>query len=300
MELPIYTVDAFTTHPFEGNPAAVCIIKHDQDVDPSIMQSIAKEMNLSETAFVQLLNPSVESVDKVFGLRWFTPTIEVNLCGHATLASAAVLFHHYAHLCDHLVKFKTLSGILTAKNEHGQITLDLPLADCTSQVSKTADSVIQKVLLEFNSSIQTSHVKAYYSPMTKKLLIRLPDECSRSQLESFPVPEASNLLKTHDGTDIKGVIVTVLGGGADKDKRPYDFVSRYFAPWVGIPEDPVTGSAHTVLGKYWSEVLSTPHLYARQCSSRGGNLLLTVDEKSGRLFVAGKACIVLTGKFILP
>uniref|UniRef100_A0A8C5WYU5 Phenazine biosynthesis like protein domain containing n=1 Tax=Laticauda laticaudata TaxID=8630 RepID=A0A8C5WYU5_LATLA len=204
-----------------------------------------------------------------FGLRWFTPTNEVPLCGHATLASAAVLFHKKN--MNPTLTFLTLSGELKARQAGDEIVLDLPLYFTYPQLS-LAHSV-------------------RYSPVTKKLLICLSEVYERYDLEKLKVDPQHLLLADKTGK-IKGVIITVKGD--HKNHGSYDFYSRYFAPWNGISEDPVTGSAHAVLSSYWSEQLGKDKLCAFQCSSRGGELKILLRQ-DGRVDIGGQACFVLEG-----
>ncbi|KAG9344351.1 hypothetical protein JZ751_011020, partial [Albula glossodonta] len=195
-----------------------------------------------------------------FGLRWFTPTNEVPLCGHATLASAAVLFYQKKNQNSVLV-FETLSGELCVRLCEDSIIMDFPLHKPVPQVLDTFDKGLPGCLCVLSEvsdlspqatvgdlSVQDVH----YCSVTKKLLIRLSDSCDRSLLTSLQ-PDSLNLLHSDSSGRVKGVIVTAKG--APTVQPGYDFFSRYFAPWNGIPEDPVTGSAHTVLAGYWSEKL---------------------------------------------
>ena len=283
--MDIYTVDAFTDKPFSGNPAAVCVLHG--ALDAATMQSIAMEMNLSETAFVSVRNDSEKKRDftatAIFDLRWFTPTCEVPLCGHATLATAAVLFRECSNQNTDL-SFHTASGVLKASRHGDLITLDLPQAHCVPQDTSELAGLIKAVIGDQQLG------DCQFVPSVGKLLLRLPDTITRTQLETLrPSPQA--MLSSHAGK-VKGVIVTVKG----KDK--YDFLSRYFAPWVGIPEDPVTGSAHAVLVCYWSQVLDKREMQARQCSPRGGDVMVKMEEE-GRVTVGGPAFIVTKGKLYI-
>lgn len=239
-------------------------------------------MNLSETAFVFNTNNKNYDTSNRFGLRWFTPKCEVALCGHATLAAAAVLFHVCKNPSE-AITFETMSGELMAQQDAtGSITLDFPLnppQPCSAHddFELLARAAVRKVAIR----------DLQYSPTTKKLLVRLDDSATQQTLEGLKVNSA-DLLACHSGDKVKGVIVTVLGSA------PYHFCSRYFAPWVGIMEDPVTGSAHTVLAAYWSKVLGKEDLIARQCSSRGGDLKLGVRD-DGRVNITGTAKLVLKG-----
>ncbi|XP_033746353.1 phenazine biosynthesis-like domain-containing protein [Pecten maximus] len=286
--VPLYIVDAFTDRPFHGNPAAICLLK--QSLSEDDMQKIAAEMNLSETAYIQGVDGGdcdFEHGDR-FGLRWFTPTNEVPLCGHATMASAAVIFF----VCDNpspKVTFQTLSGDLVVQRQGRGITMNFPLntpqLENFESVEKLLNLVIKKELID----------SVHYSSDTKKLLVRLNDTCSRDDLESIR-PDITNFQNVESSGRIRGVIVTVKGdnGKADKQQNTYDFLSRYFAPWNGIREDPVTGSAHTVLAGYWSGVLEKKTMHARQCSARGGDVTVHIRD-DGRVDLTGEAAVVLRG-----
>ncbi|XP_068806980.1 phenazine biosynthesis-like domain-containing protein isoform X3 [Struthio camelus] len=242
MQIPIFTVDAFTSRSFSGNPAAVCLLENDLNED--LHQKIATEMNLSETAFIRKLH-SVDDFTKssCFGLRWFTPTNEVPLCGHATLAAAAVLFHIQKNK-NAVLTFVTLSGELKARQAEDHIVLDLPLY-LTYPQAAIGDMIVQDLR---------------YSPDTKKLLVRLSDTYERSVLEELQV-SAQDFLSAEKTGKVKGLILTLKGDSSGKHKG-YDFYSRYFAPWIGVLEDPVTGSAHAVLSSYWSEQLGKKEMLA--------------------------------------
>nr|XP_057945636.1 phenazine biosynthesis-like domain-containing protein isoform X1 [Doryrhamphus excisus] len=286
MEIPVFIVDAFTSLPFKGNPAAVCLLKH--ELSDELYQTVAAEMNLSETVFVTAINSEDFTKGSRFRLRWFTPTNEVNLCGHATLASAAVLFHHKKNV-NSAVVFETKSGDLSVVQQGEDLVMDFPLNPPTKQDPDDFRHLIKV-------AVGDHPVKdVYLSSTTKKLLLRLADTCDRSVLTSLTVNPAA-LLSSDTSGRVKGLIVTLKGS---PDGQPgYDFYSRYFSPWNGIPEDPVCGSAHTVLGSYWSKELGKRKMLAFQCSSRGGELDLEVRD-DGRLNIAGKSFTVLRGTITL-
>ncbi|NWR67856.1 PBLD protein, partial [Bucorvus abyssinicus] len=279
MQIPIFTVDAFTNQPFSGNPAAVCLLENDLDED--LHQKIATEMNLSETAFIRKLHPGDDfTKSSCFGLRWFTPTNEVPLCGHATLASAAVLFHVQKNT-NSVLTFVTLSGELKARQVEDHIVLDLPLYLTYPQVSQNFVAVGDMIVQDLR-----------YSPDTKKLLVRLSDTYERSVLEELQV-RAQHFLSAEKTGKVKGLILTLKGSSRGKQKG-HDFYSRYFAPWYGVLEDPVTGSAHAVLSSYWSEQLGKKEMLAFQCSRRGGELKISL-RNDGRVDIAGQTAVVLKG-----
>uniref|UniRef100_A0A2K5ZAH7 Phenazine biosynthesis-like domain-containing protein n=1 Tax=Mandrillus leucophaeus TaxID=9568 RepID=A0A2K5ZAH7_MANLE len=266
MKLPIFIADAFTARAFRGNPAAVCLLENELEED--MHQKIAREMNLSETAFIRKLHPTDNfAQSSCFGLRWFTPASEVPLCGHATLASAAVLFYKIKNVNSTLT-FVTLSGELRARQAEDGIVLDLPLYPVYPQDFHEVEDLI------------------------KKLLLRLSDTYNRSFLENLKV-NTENLLQVENTGKVKGLILTLKGepGG---QSRSFDFYSRYFAPWVGVAEDPVTGSAHAVLSSYWSQQLGKKEMHAFQCSQRGGELGISL-RPDGRVDIRGGAAVVLEG-----
>ncbi|XP_027871342.1 phenazine biosynthesis-like domain-containing protein isoform X2 [Xiphophorus couchianus] len=242
-------------------------------------------MNLSETAFITLINPTDTFTSGTrFRLRWFTPTMEINLCGHATLASAAVLFQYKNNVNPTLV-FETRSGDLGVSKRKEGYVMDFPLNPPTKEDHSDFKDIIKAAV--GNHPVQ----EVFMSRDTKKLMIRLSDSCERSALTSLKVDPVA--LQSSDSSGrVGGVIVTTKGS---PDCKPgFDFYSRYFAPWAGIPEDPVTGSAHTVLGSYWSDVLGKKKMLAYQCSSRGGELELEVRD-GGRINIAGDVTTVLQG-----
>ncbi|XP_072236507.1 phenazine biosynthesis-like domain-containing protein 1 [Leuresthes tenuis] len=285
MEIPVFTVDAFTNLAFKGNPAAVCPLMHELNDD--LYLKIAAEMNLSETAFITRINPSdTFTTGSRFRLRWFTPATEVNLCGHATLASAAVLFQ-FQNNVNPTVVFETRSGNLavTQERERERYVMDFPLNPPTHEDPNDFRDIIKVAVGDH--PVQD----VFLNSDTKKLMIRLSDSCDRSVLTSLKV-DPLTLLNSETSGRVKGLIITMKGS---PDCQPgYDFYSRYFAPWVGIPEDPVTGSSHTVLGSYWSQKLGKKKMLAYQCSSRGGELELEVRD-DGRINIAGEVTSVMQG-----
>lgn len=284
MQLSIFLVDAFTDKAFHGNPAAVCLLESELDED--LYQKIAAEMNLSETAFIQKKSHTDNfSTSSCFGLRWFTPTTEVPLCGHATLASAAVLFQLKGNLNSVLV-FETLSGDLLARQSADQIVLNFPLCSTIPQDLQEVKALVKAAV----GDLTVQDVQ--YSSDTRKLLVRVSDIYQRSDLESLKV-DPQTLLSAEKSGKVKGVIVT-LKGHTSQTATSFDFYSRYFAPWWGITEDPVTGSAHTVLSSYWSKQLGKKEMFAHQCSQRGGELQLSIRH-DGRVDIAGQAVVVLKG-----
>lgn len=259
MKVKLYQVDAFTDKLFSGNPAAVCPL--DEWLYDKTLQNIAAENNLSETAFF------VKEDDK-YHLRWMTPTVEVDLCGHATLASAYVLFEVMKKEKAKIV-FESLSGELVVTKNNGLITLNFP-ARKPKQIEITSQHL---------NCINIEPKEVYFHTKTM-FVLQNEDEVKKA------VPNFEKIAKL----DSDGLIITAAG-------NEVDFVSRYFAPHAGIPEDPVTGSAHTVLTPFWSERLKKKKLSARQVSSRGGSLFC--EDLGDRVNISGKAVLYSVGEIIL-
>ena len=285
--IEIYTVDAFTRDLFRGNPATVC--PSFRDLSPSstldkVFQKIATEMNLSETAFITTANQS--SSQSRYFLQWFTPTMEVDLCGHATLATAHILFERFLNKSsvDEIVFETKTAGELKVKkcDEQGRLQLDFPSGD--PQAIRLEEEILNELKLKLNLSQDI--LATQLCRKTKKLLLHLSsvdeDIKPRESLTDINFDPSIKPL-------IRGVIVTGPSAIAD-------FASRYFAPWNGILEDPVTGSAHTVLAVYWSRLLHKPILVGHQKSARGGYVECELDEKHQRVFLRGSAITVLQGQ----
>jgi PhzF family phenazine biosynthesis protein len=256
MKVPIFQVDAFTDRIFGGNPAAVCPLE--EWLDEETMQRLGQENNLSETAFF------VKNGDE-YDLRWFTPEVEVDLCGHATLATAHVLFEHLGYAEDE-IRFQTKSGLLIVKREGDRLMMDFPTDDMP-QVDPPA--VLFQAL-----GVRSDHVF-----FTDDYMIVLDSEEEVLNLD----PDFRLLSEVN----ARGVIVTAPG-------KEVDFVSRFFAPGAGIDEDPVTGSAHTKLTPYWSRKLGKDILEARQISKRVGEL--TCRNKGERTEILGSAITYMIGE----
>lgn len=296
MKLDIFTVDAFTNRPFSGNPAAVIPLL--QVLDEKILQQVASELNLSETAYVTPLAGGTAPWQECgrFSLRWFTPTNEVPLCGHATLATAHALLHCLGNSNTRL-EFETKSGTLVARRDGRHIILDFP-ANPPEPLSAPEEARLAELLKVASGGFSVSQV--LLSRTTKKLLVRLHPSYTRHQLEALQL-DTEGLLRQHDGSLVKGVILTLGGeqaGDTPQQMAEYHCYSRYFAPWNGIPEDPVTGSAHTVLGPYWAGQLGCAVLKCKQVSRRGGDVTVTV-RGDGRVDLAGEAVTVLQGHITL-
>ncbi|MFY9820605.1 MAG: PhzF family phenazine biosynthesis protein [Thermoanaerobaculia bacterium] len=262
MSLDLYTVDAFADRAFAGNPAAVCLLSEPRDAE--WMQSVAREMNLSETAF---LHPQ----DGGWSLRWFTPAIEVELCGHATLASAHVLWQTGRLAAGETARFHTLSGVLTAEQLADWIELDFP--------ARTAPAAEPPAgLADLFPAPPVFVGKSRYD-----YLLELPSEAA----VRGSAPDAQRLA----ALPVRGVIITARAAAG-----PHDIVSRFFAPGSGVYEDPVTGSAHCTLGPYWAEKLGKTELLAYQASARGGSLKVQVAGE--RVKLGGQAITVLQGRLL--
>ncbi len=262
MKLPIYQVDAFTQEPFKGNPAAVCILSKPKEEE--WMLKVAAEMNVSETAFLL-------KRENGYNLRWFTPEVEVDLCGHATLASAHVLLEEGYIKKEDAVLFYTKSGLLSAKLEGDWIILDFP-AEPANKCEAPLD-LVEALGVE-------------------------PTYIGKNRFEYLVEVDSENVVKniTPDLEKLKrfksrGVIVTSIS-----KSKEYDFVSRFFAPGIGIDEDPVTGSTHCCLGPYWYEKLGKEEMLGYQASKRGG--YVKVSLKGDRVVLAGKAITILKGELL--
>lgn len=259
---PIVQIDAFTGVPFRGNPAAVCLLESERDAE--WMHNVAREMNLSETAFLR-------KQDDGFSLRWFTPAAEVELCGHATLASAHHLFESGVLKPDEVARFHTLSGLLTARRRGEMIELDFP--------SKPPVAAEPPAGL-----LEALGVEPVYVGRSKwDFIVEVATEDE--------VRGASPSMSQLRGVDARGVILTSASSTPE-----FDFVSRFFAPRVGVDEDPVTGSAHCCLAPYWSTRLAKAHFRAYQASARGGVLDVTLEGDRVRL--AGRTVTVLRGSLL--
>jgi len=286
--VPIAIVDAFANVPFEGNPAAVCFIGEKFPSDEQL-QKISSEMNQAETAFV-VSKSNNYAEESCFELRWFTPTNEVPLCGHATLASAAGLFE-IAKNVNTSITFSTLSGNLFATKENdGFINMDLPLNAPVKGCASSFEEVALAILGDFQDKLE----EVWLSDSAKKLVLKMKSDFCRTELESLH-PNRDELLSLHDGSVFKGVIVTTSADGS----KTHDFYSRYFAPWNGIPEDHVTGSAHTVLAPFWSKITGKTEMLGRQCSKRGGDVKVKLRDDE-RVDVGGRAVVVMKGSLSFP
>lgn len=266
MNQRIFQVDAFTAEPYKGNPAGVCIL--DKAKDERWMQSVAGEMNVAETAFLKRDKESANT----FGLRWFTPTVEVELCGHATLASAHLLWEEHQVEPESPINFQTRSGLLTAVRAGEWIELDFPTEPAESEGTYQA---------ELKSALDVELL--YVGRNRLDFIVEVANERVLRSVE----PDLRRLR----GLGSRGVILT---SGADDPK--YDFVSRFFAPGAGVDEDPVTGSAHCCLGPFWKERLGREEMLGYQASSRGGEVRVRV--MGNRVLLGGQAVTVLCGDLL--
>jgi PhzF family phenazine biosynthesis protein len=268
MRIRISQVDAFTDRPFAGNPAAVCVLT--EPAEDRWMQAVAAEMNLSETAFARKLGSSAK-----FSLRWFTPKSEVDLCGHATLATAHVLWDERHLPSGEPALFETRSGLLTARRGPSGIELDFPAEPINEEIEypKERDKLRAALAAPFQFAGR-NRLDLMVELQSEDDVRKLSPDVRR--LERFPV---------------RGVIVT-----SRSQTRGYDFVSRFFAPRVGVDEDPVCGSAHCCLGPYWAEKLDRSFLTAHQVSCRGG--VVKVRVEGTRVILIGDAVTVLRGELV--
>ncbi|MBM4093305.1 MAG: PhzF family phenazine biosynthesis protein [Planctomycetes bacterium] len=256
MSLNLHVVDAFTNRPFAGNPAAVCLLPVPRE--PAWMQLVAREMNLSETAFLQRHGDA-------FSLRWFTPAVEVKLCGHATLASAHTLWETGLLKLDELARFDTLSGRLTCRRVGDWIEMDFPASPAAPCATPHG----------LNAALGAESLWTGSNGMDH--LLEIADERTLRGLK----PNFTALAPL----TIRGVIVTCRSESSE-----FDFVSRFFAPAAGINEDPVTGSAHCTLGPYWQAKLNKSDMVAYQASPRGG--VVKVGVRGDRVLLGGQAVTV--------
>lgn len=262
VELSIFQIDAFTDRVFSGNPAAVCPL--DAWIPDDAMQAIAAENNLAETAFFVAADDRGDTGDS-YDLRWFTPTVEVDLCGHATLATAFLIFERFAPDAR-ILRFQTRSGELSVARQDGKLFLDFPsypgpAVDCPDALSGGLGKAPVEV-------IEGPNYMAVFG--------------TEAEIAAL-APNFDRLATLHP----RGVIATAPGDAVD-------FVSRYFAPSFGVPEDPVTGSAHCMLTPYWAKRLGRKKMNARQISARGGALVC--EDRGDRVGIGGQAVMYLEGK----
>lgn len=264
-------VDSFTDQPFAGNPAAVCVVE--EALDATRMQLIARELSLSETAFVQ--RRGRDGAD--FDLRWFTPAAEVELCGHATLASAHALWQDGFAGIDETISFHCLSGVLTCKQEAGWIEMDFPIQKAEAS---TAPSEIWKAIDAVPKWVGKNPSDYLIEVDSEETLLHIQPDMSR--LEAIPA---------------RGFIVT-SPPSEERRAAGVDFVSRFFGPAVGVPEDPVTGSAHCCLAPFWGERLGKEEMVGYQASERGGTVRVRWNG-GDRVQLRGQAVTVLRAELLV-
>jgi PhzF family phenazine biosynthesis protein len=271
----LFHLDAFTDRPFTGNPAAVCLL--DQVLPASLMRKIAGEINLSETAFILPIDGDHANATR-FRIRWFTPLVEVNLCGHATLATAAAIFMEMGNPAERIF-FESKSGPLTASRSTNGFTLDFP--SNPPHPCRVPAGILEGLGL-------TDGKTGWLSEEAEMLLVPLE---TYEEVRSLS-PDYRQLLAVSERNGAQGVIVTAPG------PECFDFCSRYFGPWEGINEDPVTGSAHTVLAPYWGSLLGKSCLRALQASERTG--IVEARLVAGpRVELTGKVRLVMRGSLFV-
>ncbi len=274
--MKIFIVDSFTRDSFKGNPAGVFMVT--KKVTDDFLQNVATEMNFSETAFVTAKSDKTFQIEKHFNLRWFTPEVEVNLCGHATLAAAKVIYEYYKNM-NEILCFDTKSGLICCYKNSDKIEMKFPI--------NKGEELNEIISFNMCSNLKNEEIlSCVYSKETKKLLVEINSYdklkgllFDYNKLRGMIFPEV-----------VKGLIITT--GGDEK----YDFYSRYFAPWVGINEDPVTGSSHTLLYPYWNEKLKKDKLVSKQISKRSGEIELF--KRDDCVVLVGEAKIIMAGKFM--
>lgn len=259
--MEIWQIDAFTDRPFRGNPAAVCWLEQERDAE--WQQAVAAEMNLAETAFLTRRGDG-------FGLRWFTPAVEVDLCGHATLASAQYLWESGRLPADELAQFHTRSGILTASRDGDWIVLDFPATPPHASPVDGLEPALGVAPRWVGRSVFDVFVELDTAEVVRRLAPRM------DLVAEIPA---------------RGVVVTAPG-----DRPEHDFVSRFFGPAAGVPEDPVTGSAHCALAPFWSQRLGKTRMTGYQASPRGG--IVRVEVRGDRVLLGGRAVTVLRGQLL--
>ncbi|CAL8122977.1 unnamed protein product [Orchesella dallaii] len=327
--VPIYFVDAFTTNgnsAFTGNAAAVVILEFDEDISDDIKQKISNETNLSDTAFVSNswqreekltstddIDPNKDLAVIRRTLRWFTPLYEVPLCGHATVASAKVLIENLFTENPELkekeeivIEFESrfrgvLGAVYNCRSE--RITLNFPINICLPLYAEGELWVRQLIEATVFPELTTDCIQdIQYSPSAKIILLRLCDHLSQNDLKRIN-PDFRKMKTIENCEEMIGVLVTLKGKNGNVEKESPHFYSRFFAPWYGVNEDPVCGSAHTVLTPYWAkeyfsgQAVLGETLLAKQHSERGGNLYCTLVA-SDRVAIGGEAKIVIKGELV--
>ncbi|VDM60347.1 unnamed protein product [Angiostrongylus costaricensis] len=313
---PIFIVDAFTRERFCGNQAAVCLISRVNLRDDEY-QKISTEFNLSETAFPLPINGDFRTASR-FTLRWFTPSTEVDLCGHATLATSHVLFHEIGNTSS-LIMFTTKSGdLMVEKKEHDLLEMNFPQYTITSIHFPGTENPLADIFSEFDAPPHVADLISSFIPSTinvesvayaseaKKLIIVVDKETTNFELAEINANDCTKMLTFDPNGDfVRGVIVTLTPansrsqGFVDSENDAYDYVCRYFAPWVGINEDPATGSAQCALAPFWGKILKIRELYAFQSfPNRGAQFKLCLEDNC-RLSIFGQSVTVVKGQIYL-
>jgi len=262
-----YFVDSFTTEKFKGNPAAVCLLE--TELDSPTMQKIATEIGFSETAFIKPIS------DNIYSIRFFSPKTEIPLCGHATLASSKIVFDTTSFQNIKFINFESVE--LLIEKVGNKIKMQFPVYD-------TEETEVPQKMLEALGISEIANKR--YSPKNKIILIEIKSATELANLK----PDFTALLNSHTG--ISGVLVTAVS-----DTETFDFHYRYFWPWAGTNEDPVTGGIQTFLTKYWAEKLKKAKFNAFQSSLRTGKM--STELLDDKVFILGEAVTVLEGKFVL-
>ncbi|XP_046344340.2 phenazine biosynthesis-like domain-containing protein [Haliotis rufescens] len=282
LSLRMFVVDTFADEAFKGNPAPICLLPLGCDLTNTVMQEIASELGMGETTFVQPISESgTFQSGMTFKLRSLTRSNEARLCGHGALGSAAVLFRKMRNT-NACIVFKTFVGDLFVKQEDEYFSLDLPIGHTVKEELRDHSAILSAL-----GDVPGVRDVAYCQPL-RFLLVRLQDGWSRHQFESWQPDIGSIETSTNK---LRVLIITTRGsteeGYVDKSGAPYDFVSRCFSPWTSSREDAVTGSAQTVLAHYWSQQLGKTDFHARQCSKRGGDIIIRLRDD--RVEILGKA-----------
>ncbi|XP_066989899.1 phenazine biosynthesis-like domain-containing protein 2 [Macrobrachium rosenbergii] len=288
MQLQIFTADAFSDRPLGGNPAAVVPLTH--DLDDETMLKIANELNLSETTFIRPLDDGHWTKSSRFSLKWFTPACEVPLCGHATLATAHVIFDQLGNTRDE-IEFETLGGTLKVRRDGKMLVMDFP--SNPPEVVDPEPEVFRKIVDACTVDLKDRVKEICYTPRAKYILVRLDDSVTVDEFKRM-TPNYSEMARLHDGSLVISVGVTLSGDAQRGVPFRYHAYSRLFGTWLGVNEDPVCGSWHSVMGPYWASQLGSKDFLFRQCSSRGGDVKVSVLDEE-RVAIAGPAVSVITG-----
>lgn len=314
MPYPSYIIDAFTNTSFAGNAAAVCLIP--KALDDREYQKIAAEFNLSETAFPVPTDKSSTDFQQpsTFTLRWFTPTNEVPLCGHATLATAHVLFNEIGNW-NNEIKFETKSGTLTVKkSEDGKVEMNFPKYELTSikfdELINPLGDKFSKIdappfLFEVIKCVIPNKItieSVIYAPKYGGVLVIIDPETTKTEFEAFKI-NATKALELHDGSFVRGLAISlhpsnpVAQGFIDSKNEPYDYACKYFGPWDGVNEDPATGSVQCVIAPFWEKVTGKKELYGFQAfPGRGAQFRVVLQED--RVILKGSSVTVLRGEIV--